>query len=177
LVEALSDGEAVRRVLGGDPEAFGVLVERYRTEFGRVAGGMLGDRDAADDVLQEAFISAYRSLGSCRDPEKFRTWFYTIVTNRCRDALRKKPAVSIDAVEVAARDTADAGAEDAELAEKLQRAMDKLTPEQREVFVLKEVEGKSYEEMRDLLDMKVDALRMRVMRAKDVLRKALKEMP
>ena len=173
----MNDGEIVRRVLAGDVEAFGTLVERYRTEFGRIAAGMLRDRDEADDVLQEAFISAYRSLGSCRDPDRFRTWFYTIVTNRCRDALRKKPAVDIDTVEVAAKETTDAATEDAELADKLERAMAKLTPEQREVFVLKEIEGKSYEEMSVLLDLKVDALRMRVMRAKDVLRKALGEMP
>jgi RNA polymerase sigma-70 factor (ECF subfamily) len=169
----VTDGAAVRRVLDGDTEAFGILVERYRTELGRLAAGMLGDKDAAEDVLQEAFISAYRSLGSCRDPEKFRTWFYTIVTNRCRDALRRKPAVDIETIEVAAKDRADAPVEDDELAAKLERAMAKLSPEQREVFVLREVEGRSYEEMSTLLDLKVDALRMRVMRAKDVLRKAL----
>src|SRR5262245_10277657 len=98
---SLSDGTAVRRVLTGDVEAFGVLVERYRTEFGRIAEGMLGDADAAADALQEAFITAYRSLGSCRDPDRFKPWLYRIVTNRCRDVLRKKPPVSIDAVEVA----------------------------------------------------------------------------
>src|SRR5437868_7486427 len=136
----VSDGAAVRRVLDGDTEAFGILVERYRTELGRVAAGMLGDRDAADDVLQEAFISAYRSLGSCRDPEKFRTWFYSIVTNRCRDALRRKPAVDIATVDVAAKEQADAPVEDEELAAKLERAMARLTPEQREVFVLREIE-------------------------------------
>lgn len=81
--------------------------------------------------------------------------------------------VSIDQVEVAAKDAADAPAEDSELADQLQRAMGQLTPEQREVFVMKEVEGRSYEEMAELLDMKIDALRMRVMRAKNVLRKAL----
>ncbi len=167
------DASLVRRVLDGETEAFGTLVERYRTEFGRLAEAMIGDRDAAEDVLQEAFISAYRSLGSCREPGRFKAWACRIVTNRCRDALRRRPMVSIDQVEVAAKDAADAPAEDSELADQLQRAMGQLTPEQREVFVMKEVEGRSYEEMAELLDMKIDALRMRVMRAKNVLRKAL----
>ena len=169
----VTDGEAVRRVLDGDTEAYAILVERHRTEFGRVAAGILGDRDAADDALQEAFISAYRSLGSCREPDRFRTWFYTIVTNRCRDALRRRPAVDIETVEVAAKERADAAAHNEELADRLERAMATLTPEQREVFVLKEVEGKSYEEIAVLLDLKIDALRMRVMRARNELRKAL----
>ncbi|HEY2805363.1 MAG TPA: RNA polymerase sigma factor [Gemmatimonadales bacterium] len=167
------DGAIVRQVLDGDTEAFGILVERYRIEFGRVAEAMLGDRDAAEDVLQESFISAYRSLGRCRDPERFKSWAFRIVTNRCRDLLRKRPAISIDLVEVPAKEAADMPAEDSELAAQLERAMSRLTPEQREVFVMKEVEGRSYEEMAELLDLKIDALRMRVMRAKTVLRKAM----
>lgn len=167
------DASVVRRVLDGDTEAFGLLVERYRTEFGRLAEAMIGDPDAAEDVLQEAFISAYRSLGRCRDPERFRAWACRIVANRCRDVLRRRPAVPIDVVELPAKESADAPAEDSELADQLERAMTQLTAEQREVFVMKEVEGRSYEEMAELLDMKVDALRMRVMRAKTVLRKAL----
>ena len=167
----MGDGEIVRRILLGDTEQFAVLVERYREDFGRMAHAMLGDADAAEDVLQEAFISAYRSLGSCRDPDRFRPWFGRIVMNRCRDVLRKRPAVDIDSVEIAARESTDAPVEDDELARKLEQALAKLTPDQREAFVMREVEGRSYEEMVELLDTKIDALRMRVMRAKEALRK------
>lgn len=173
MSEGLPDGEVVRRVLDGDVEAYAMLVDRYKDEFGRIAGGMLGDRDAADDVLQDSFIMAYRSLGSCRDPDRFKTWLYRIVTNRCRDQLRKRPAVDIDTVEVAAKEMTDAPMLATELGDRLERAMNMLTPEQREVFVMKEIEGRSYDEMSELLDLKIDALRMRVMRARDVLRKAL----
>ena len=167
----MNDGEVVRRVLLGDVEQFGVLVERYREDFGRMAHGVLGDADAAEDVLQEAFISAYRSLGSCREPDKFRSWFGRIVMNRCRDVLRKKPAVDIEKVEIPAKESADAPVEDDELGRRLEAALAKLTPDQREAFVMREVEGRSYEEMTELLDTKIDALRMRVMRAKEALRK------
>lgn len=175
--ELPTDGEIVGRVLDGDGEAFGLLVERYRQELGRVAEAMIGDADAAADALQEAFIAAYRALGRCRDPERFRIWLFQIVRNRCRDVLRKKPSVSIDFLDVPAKESADGPLAESELGAMLQKAMDALTPEQREAFVLKEIEGKSYQEMVELLDTKVDALRMRVMRAKDVLRKALGEAP
>src|SRR5205823_5557996 len=133
--------------------------------------GMLRDADAAEDVLQDACISAYRSLGSCRDPDRFRAWFGRIVMNRCRDVLRRRPAVDIETVEIASKESADAPAEDEELALKLERALAKLSPDQREAFVMREVEGRSYEEMVELLDTKIDALRMRVMRAKEALRR------
>ena len=168
-----TDAEIVSQVLAGDTEAYGVLVERYRIELGRVAEAMLGDGDVAADVLQEAFIAAYRALGRCRDPERFKAWLYQIVRNRCRDVLRRRPDVSLDSVEVAARESADAPLVESELARLLEQAMEALTLEQKEAFVLKEIEGRSYQEMTELLDTRVDALRMRVMRARDVLRKRL----
>jgi RNA polymerase sigma-70 factor, ECF subfamily len=168
-----TDGEVVAAVLAGDTESFGVLVERYRVELGRVAEAILGDFDTAADALQDAFISAYQSLGRCRDPERFKAWLYQIVRNRCRDVLRRRPPVAIDSVDVPARDTADGPLAEAELGRMLEQAMTALTLEQKEAFVLKEIEGRSYQEMTELLDTRVDALRMRVMRAKDVLRKAL----
>ena len=168
-----TDSEIVGQVLAGDTEAYGVLVERYRVELGRIAEAMLGDGDVAADVLQEAFISAYQSLGRCRDPERFKAWLYQIVRNRCRDVLRRRPHVTLDSVEVAARETADMPLAESELAGLLEQAMEALTVEQREAFVLKEIEGRSYQEMTELLATRVDALRMRVMRARDVLRKRL----
>ena len=172
-----SDREVVERVLDGDVEAFGILVERYRTELGRIAEAMIGDADAAADALQESFIAAYRGLGGCRDTARFRTWLYQIVRNRCRDALRRRPAVPIETVDVVARESADGPLHDEELGRRLEQALQRLTPEHREAFVLKEVEGRSYQEMTALLDTKIDALRMRVMRARDTLRQALGEAP
>ena len=173
--ERLTDGELVGRVLAGDVERFGELVERYRVEFGRLARALVGDADAADDALQDALISAYRNLGRCREPERFRVWLYRIVANRCHDARRRKRSVSLDDVDPPARDRTDARLDSSELKRQLERAMGALTPEQREVFVMKEVEGKSYQEMEMLLGVKIDALRMRVHRAREVLRQQLGE--
>jgi len=169
------DADIVRRVLAGDVERYGLLVERYREELGRMATSLVGDADAAEDALQEAFISAYRNLGRCRDPERLRVWLYRIVANRCHDARRRRPTVPLDDLDPPAPHRTDARAEVSDLAGRVGEALNALTPEQREAFVMKEIEGKSYEEMVELLDLKIDALRMRVHRARDVLRQQLGE--
>jgi RNA polymerase sigma-70 factor (ECF subfamily) len=172
----MGDGEVVRAVLAGDTEKYRILVERYRQDFGRIAEALAGDPDNGADALQEAFIKAFRSLASCRDPDRFRPWFYRIVANQCHDQRRGRKAVPLDDVEVVARERADALVQDDELARRLEQALERLTPEQREAFVMKEVEGRSYQEMAELLDTGVDALKMRVHRAKDMLRKLLEDL-
>ena len=165
------DAEVVGRVLGGDVDAFGILVTRYRVQFGRYAVAMTGDADTAADAIQEAFIRAWRSLASCEDPARFGSWFFRILTNQCHDARkRRRPADDVGALDLAAKDRADAQLERSELADALDRAMEQLTSEQREAFVLKHVDGRSYEEMAALLGTGVDALKMRVYRARETLR-------
>ena len=167
----MGDGALVRAALEGDPHAFGVLVERSRRDFGRYAVAMLGDADAAADAMQEAFIRAWDSLGDCRDPDRFRGWFFRILANQCRTALgKRRPHVAVDEVEVPAPERTDAAALRDELAARLGAALDALTAEQREAFVMKHVEDRSYEEMAALLGVGEDALKMRVHRARDALR-------
>lgn len=170
----LSDGEVVRRVLDGDVELYRVLVDRYQVEFGRLAVAMLGDADAAEDALQEAFVSAYQRLGTCRHPDRFKHWLYRILANRCHDIRRGiAPTTSVDDLPLRAKDRADAATLDGELGEALRGALDALTPEQREAFILKEVEGRPYTEVAELTGVGVDALKMRVHRARDALRRTL----
>ena len=174
---SLTDGEVVRRDLDGETHLFEVLVRRYRTEFGRYATALVGDTDQAADAMQEAFIRAYRSLASCRDPGRVKAWFFRILTNQCHDQRAKlRREVSLDGQDAAARDRADAGVDRAELRSAIDGALAQLTPEQREAFVLRHVDGKSYEEMAALLGTGVDALKMRVYRARDSLREHLEHL-
>jgi len=169
-----SDGTIVRRVLDGDVEQYRFLVERYREQFGRYALSLVGDRDAAQDAMQEAFIRAFDALASCRNPDRFGAWFFRILANQCRNAVvRRRDAVSLDAVDPAGGESADAAVDRAELATALETALAQLTPEQREAFVMKHVDGRSYEEMAELLGVGTDALKMRVYRARDALRELL----
>lgn len=171
------DGEIVRRVLDGEVELFGVLVERYRAEFARYAAALVGDPDRAADAMQEAFIRAYRSLASCRDVKRVKAWFFRILTNQCHDQrTRTRREISLEGQDQPARDRADAQVLQAELREAIERALDHLTPEQREAFVLRHIDGKSYEEMAALLGTGVDALKMRVYRARDALRQQLERL-
>lgn len=172
--DGLPDGEIVRRILGGETRLFEVLVRRYRVEFSRYASALVGDADQAGDAMQEAFIRAYRSLASCRDPRRVKAWFFRILTNQCHDQRAKlRRELSLDGHDAPARDRADTGLERAELRSAIERALTQLTPEQREAFVLRHVDGKSYEEMAALLNTGVDALKMRVYRARDALRQHL----
>src|SRR5689334_17245200 len=79
-----SDAALVDRVLHGEVNAYGALVSRYRDKYARYAVHMLGNREDAEEALQDAFTRAYRSLARCEDPERFGAWLFRILVNRCR---------------------------------------------------------------------------------------------
>ena len=175
-----SDAEVVAQVLAGDGEAFGVLIVRYEGGLLRFATRMLGSRDAAADAVAEGLVRAYRHLASCRDPARFRTWVYRIVANRCKSHLARRPVGDVsldDAPPLAAPDDPDAGMDRAEQLERLDRALAQLAPEKREAFVLKHLDGMSYEEMSSVTGARIPTLKMRVHRAREALLAALKEGP
>jgi RNA polymerase sigma-70 factor (ECF subfamily) len=176
--ETLSDGALVRRVLAGEVDAYADLVARYRDRLGRYAVHLLGDRADAEDALQETFVRAYRSLRTCADPERFGAWVYRILVNRCRTigaqrAKRERVVVRNDAI-VAQADV-EHPAERRAWREAIRWALDRLTPEQREAFLLKYVEELSYEEMMDITGAGESALKMRVKRACEAMRAMLAE--
>src|SRR5258705_13758567 len=79
-----SDAALVTRVLQGEVNAYSALVSRYRDKYARYAVHMLGNREDAEEALQDAFTRAYRSLARCEDPERFGAWLFRILVNRCR---------------------------------------------------------------------------------------------
>ena len=179
-METRSDPMLVAAVLAGDADAFGVLARRYRDTYVRFAARMLGSRADADDVLQSAFLRAYRNLGACRDPERFGAWLSQIVVNECRTfASRRARRERRFAADDGALDgvVADAPfgipADGETLREEVARALAALVPEQREAFVLKHVEELSYDEMAEVTGVGVSALKMRVKRACERLRELL----
>jgi RNA polymerase sigma-70 factor (ECF subfamily) len=170
------DEVLVRRVLGGDVEAFAGLVARHRARGLRFAGAMLGDAGDAEEALQDAFVRAYRGLGRCREPAKFGTWFLRILVNRCRTRLRARRRARVFVRDEAALERAAAPAgPDPEWREEIARALARLDPLQREAFLLKHVEGLEYDEMARLTGAGTSALKMRVMRACEHLRELLRE--
>jgi RNA polymerase sigma factor (sigma-70 family) len=171
-----ADGDIVRAVLAGDRERYSELVDRYRDRYARYAARMLGSADAAEGAVQDAFVRAFDQLSQCHDPSKFVGWFFLILRNRCFAERRKRRSQApLEAAnEVASADRSENGAETAERRRALQHALLELTPEQREVFVLKHVEGLSYGEIAERLDTSVPSLKMRMHRAYDRLREQLR---
>ncbi len=172
-----TDGDIVRSVLAGDRERYAQLVERYRDRYARYAARMLGSVDAAEDAVQDAFVRAFDQLSQCKDPDKFVGWFFLILRNRCfAERRRSRSEASLDAADsVAAADRTDGGAETAERRRALQHALLALTADQREVFVLKHVEGLSYGEIAERLSASIPSLKMRMHRAYDRLREELRD--
>ena len=176
---APTDVDVVARVLGGDREAFGILIRRYEPGLLRFATRMLGNPDAAADAVAESLVRAYRHLGQCRDPAHLRSWLYRITGNRCRSHLARRRASDISLSEAPPMaDSTDTWAllERSEQIALVERALAALPVEKREAFVLKHVEGMSYEEMAAATGARIPTLKMRVHRAREALLAALEEL-
>jgi RNA polymerase sigma-70 factor (ECF subfamily) len=170
--------DAARR---GDAKAFRTLVERYQRKAYAVALGIVHDPDEARDVVQEAFIKVHRNLATFEGDAHFFTWMYRIVMNQCIDQLRKRRGERIEFDE--AQSTDDAGDDtgiaprrlgfdparalaDKELRERMHAALDQLSPAHRTVLVLREVEGMSYQEMAEVMEVSIGTIMSRLFHAR-----------
>ncbi|MGH7481754.1 MAG: RNA polymerase sigma factor [Longimicrobiales bacterium] len=174
----VQDADVVRRVLAGETDLFAELVRRYGDVLYRHAERMTQRPDDAADLVQLAFVKGYRGLGRC-DPERVGGWLFRILANLCRDFLkdRRRAQVPLDRAPVTLASTRDPESDLArgELGRRLQAALGRLTPEQREAFVLKHHEGYSYAEMAAMLGTREASLKMRVHRAREALKALLEE--
>ncbi|TKB62565.1 MAG: sigma-70 family RNA polymerase sigma factor [Nitrospira sp.] len=182
-----SDDEAklIARSLRQDPDAFGQLVERYATVIVNLAYRMVGERTEAEDLAQETFVAAFKALPTFRAESKFSTWLYRIAANKCKDWLRaKRPGQSVRDVDVeevlddrvVEERTPERLLSQQQVAAQLDRAIQRLPPLYREAFVLKHVEGLSYEEMQEILSVNADTLKMRVYKGRLQLSRELVEL-
>ena len=170
------DQQIIASVLGGDRDAFATLIQRYSDPLYRHALGMTGSPDVAEDILQQSFIKAYSHLAEVRG--RFDAWLFRIVANGCKDWLKniRRTHVSYDEDDQPSSfNTPDEDLDRSELRLDLDRALQSLAPSLREAFVMKHVEGRSYEEMAELLGTTVGALKMRVHRAREALQALLEE--
>lgn len=172
-----SDAQLVARVLDGDREAYSALLARHQDGLYRHAVRIVGSADVAADIVQVALIKAYANLARCREPERFGSWLFRILSNRCKDYLKSRRRRDTS-LEESWPDAGPDPAEDAvraELRRAVARALDRLPASQREAFVLKHVEGLSYEEIAERLGTSVGSLKMRVFRARDTLQELLED--
>lgn len=175
-----TDAFLVARILDGDADCYAVLVGRYQASLFRYAVGMVRDGDLAADLVQDSFVKAYSSLGSCQDPNRFGAWVFRILVNRCKDHLKSRRRHTLpleeDTATAADSDDPSLSADRADMREMVERALSTLPAAQREAFLLKHLEGRSYEEMAEMLGASVSALKMRVLRAREALQTQLREL-
>ncbi len=179
MAEDLTDGQVVRAVLDGRPDSYRLLVERYQDVLYRHALRMTRRPDDASDIVQRALVKGFRRLDDCRHPDRVGGWLFRITSNMCKDFLknRRRDEVTLDDAPtlVSSRGDPERELDRSELGLVLERALSRLSEDQREAFLLKHMEDRSYEEMSEMLDVSVSALKMRVHRAREELRDLLSE--
>jgi RNA polymerase sigma-70 factor (ECF subfamily) len=179
-----SDEELVTRSAGGDMESFNQLVVRWERPIYALAYRVIGREEEARDLVQEAFLRAYRSLGGFRGDAKFSSWLYRITLNLCRDWIRRQkraPFVEtpegVDVIELAGEHGPVESVEDLvarrDLGAAVNRAMASLSDDQRKAIILKEYQGLTFQEIADLLDCPLSTVKTRLYQGLVVLRREL----
>jgi len=175
----MSDRIIIQQVLEGDVEAFSRLVDRHYARCARIALRILGNREDAEEAIQDAFLRAYKALGDYQDRERFPAWLTRILVNQCRTVLARtklRDALFADLDLQRLAFTSPPESEDAVWPE-LEHVLDRLPAEQREAIVLKYADDLTYEEMSRITGAGESALKMRVQRAFARLRALLQEVP
>src|SRR5215472_11875452 len=183
----ISDAAVVAQVLAGDKDAYRLLVERHTRSIYGVAYRMTGNEQDAEEILQETFLRAYKSLRSFELRSSLSTWLYRIAVNRCLDFLKAKKMT--DAYQISEGPggeenekeiqvaTANPGPErlllSAEARQKIGQAISLLTPAERVAFTMRHMEGKSIEEISKTLNVRTSAAKNSIFRAVQKIREQL----
>jgi RNA polymerase sigma-70 factor (ECF subfamily) len=181
---AFSDEELVRRVTGGDPALFEILMRRYNQRLFRVARAILRDDSEAEDVMQQAFVNAYEHLGQFAERARFGTWLTRIAVHEALGRLRRRGRFeeadalpdweerTVDLIGAAERNP-EQQALRREMRAILEAAFEAIPEIYRTVFMLREVEGMSTAEAAECLSLSEDAVKTRLFRARALLRQEL----
>lgn len=182
----MSDAAAVALARTGDGQAFRVLVERHSRKIFRLAFRLTGNESDAEDIVQETFLRAYRSLNQFDERAVFTSWLYRIATNYALDLLRLRKTRSAQSLcaengegaslsDVIASDepTPDRLAFSGELQKKVAQAMERLTAQERAAFILRHFDGHTIEEISSLLSLGVNTTKQAIFRAVQKMRRAL----
>jgi len=181
--ETRTDEELVDLVLAGQGEVFAQLYERYYLRAYRLAYGMTGQREAAEDLTQEIFLRAYQKLGQFKGQSRFATWFYRLTVNRClqhRQRAQKSIEEAVEDLERAMPSQRDELVREAETAlfqqqaqALIHKALLSLKPDLRMAVILRSLEGLSYEEIAERMNCSVGTVGTRLHRAHKLLAQKL----
>ena len=175
----LNDQELMRIVQAGDMSPATEIYDRYSTRIYNFAYRFLRNSEAAEDATQEVFVKMLKHANQFHGDAKLSTWLFSITANWCRDYLRKSDNKAKEAEEVllslpaSAELAPDRNLERREDEQRVQRALGALTPEQREAILLSRYQGLSYAEIAQISGCSEGAVKTRVFRAMETLKKAL----
>ena len=180
-LESLDDGSLVYEYIRGESRAFDVIFHRYRTRLLNFIYRTVGDRERAEDLVQEAFIRVHRHLARFDRTKKFSTWIYTIASNLAKNELRNRGRNPIVLFQTLSADHEDEDRplefEDAtsrpddlfrkrHVRQLVEATVAQLPAHHRQVFVMRELEGRSYEEIADLTQCNLGTVKSRLNRAR-----------
>lgn len=184
----MTEQELVSAAKAGDQQAFEQLVQDNQNRIYSLAVRLAGDREEAFDLAQEAFVKAWQGLPAFQGESSFATWIYRLATNVCIDYLRKQKRrrqveseVSLDDEELSWTEPADWSQdphrqlERSEQGRALARGLEALPEQQRQILVLRELSGLSYQEIAEKLNLDLGTVKSRIARARMALRKILAE--
>jgi len=190
VITQLDDQELIQQLKAKDEVALEALMTQYQTKVFGLALNLTRNRQDAEEVLQDVFLTVVQKIGTFRGEAKLSSWIYRITTNTALMKLRKRPKVQMIPLEeelgpemteegVIAEPVRDwtrlppEELERKELAQRIEQAVGQLPPEYRSVFVLRDIEGLSAEEACEVLNLSVAALKSRLHRARLFMRKQL----
>lgn len=179
--DTTEDLEALLRCQQGDRQAYGVVVKKYMKRAYFTALALVGNRDDALDLSQEAFMRAYQALARFELRQQFFTWYYRILRNICLNHLRDH-AKFINLAETEESETVDGDADPAALAERndlsgrLWKALGSLRADHREMIILKDLEGCSYKEIAERLGIPPGTVMSRLFNARKQLKIKLEKL-
>ena len=168
----------IQAAKNGDQAAFGHLVETYQKRVYALTVRMCPTRELAEEAAQEAFLSAWQGLPFFRGDSAFSTWLYRLASNACVDLMRKEgrhqgPSLDDETVTADVADpspTPEKAAEQRELRAQIETGLRSLSPEHREVLVLREIQQLSYDEIADTLSLDLGTVKSRISRSRRQLR-------
>jgi RNA polymerase sigma-70 factor, ECF subfamily len=176
-----SDEQLVARVVGGDKEAFGEIVERYEAKLLRYGRKFLSREEDIEDIVQDAFVSAYQNIQSFDLSQRLSPWLYRIAHNAFVNALRKRERAPLlvdwDALvsHPIYDDPAEGERHQRDMRAMLDRGLEKLSPKYREVLALYYFEELPYKDIAEVLRVPPGTVGIRLKRAKEALELALKD--
>ncbi len=179
----MNENELIMKSQKGDIESFEILIENYQKYAFNIAYQMMKNYDDASDITQEAFIKVFKYIKNFKMDATFSTWLYRIVINTCKDEFKKRK--KIETISIDEEDsykevkddskTPDEILESMEIRSKIDKAINSLSPNYKEIIVLRDVNELSYKEISETLDVPIGTIKSRISRARIELRNLIRK--